>query len=117
MQAGPATTPEPASSARGTGWEPSQPAAQPQAAKGAGAGKGKAAAWPRPAITPSPAAAAAAAAAPAYHTPQAGEGEELQFGGAHILEIYDLSNAVKTTQLEQFLARLQPGAEVPPVLK
>ncbi len=59
----------------------------------------------------------AAAAARATSPAPAGAAAELAFAGAHILEIYDLSNAVRTAQLEQFLARLQPQAELPPLLR
>ncbi|GAB4814721.1 hypothetical protein N2152v2_001767 [Parachlorella kessleri] len=60
------------------------------------------------------AAAAARATSPA---PAGAAADELAFAGAHILEIFDLSNAVRTAQLEQFLARLQPQAELPPLLR
>lgn len=64
-------------------------------------------------------AAAAPAALPPSSSPQAAAaaGDEVPFGGAHVLEIFDLTTAVKTAHLEQFLARLQPNAEVTPVLK
>ena len=46
-----------------------------------------------------------------------GAGGEVPFGGLHILELADLTTSVKTTQLEQLLARLLPNPEVPPVVK
>jgi hypothetical protein len=48
-----------------------------------------------------------------------GDGEEapLQFGGGHVLELFDLTPAVRTQHLEAFLERLCSGHPVQPTIK
>lgn len=70
---------------------------------------------------------ATAAASPAAVTSRgggavigAGAAEEdtlLQFGGGHVLELFDLTPAVRTQHLEAFLERLCSGHPAPPTLK
>lgn len=47
----------------------------------------------------------------------AGEEEQLAFGGGHVLELFDLTPAVRTQHLEAFLERLCSGHPAPPTVK
>ncbi|KAL4452739.1 hypothetical protein ABPG75_008401 [Micractinium tetrahymenae] len=59
----------------------------------------------------------AAAAAPTSSGGGAEDEGELQFGGGHVLEFYDLTPAVRTQHLEGFLERHARGHKAPPTLR
>ena len=46
-----------------------------------------------------------------------GEQQQLQFGGGHVLEFYDLTPAVRTQHLEAALERWSSGHAAPPTLR
>jgi hypothetical protein len=57
------------------------------------------------------------AAAPAASSGGDGEEAPLQFGGGHVLELFDLTPAVRTQHLEAFLERLCSSHPVQPTIK
>lgn len=92
--------------------QPPQPAAN---ARSGGDSWEPAAAPPRPSSRSRPAAAPPAAAVTSADGGEAAD--TLAFGGGHVLELFDLTPAVRTQHLEAFLERLCSGHAAPPTLK
>lgn len=92
--------------------QPPKPAAP---ARGSGGGDS----WETAAAAPARPSSRIRSAAPAPAAAAEGgeEVETLAFGGGHVLELFDLTPAVRTQHLEAFLERLCSGHAAPPTLK